>query len=57
MGLKLSMDEVHLAFEKFNSLSDGMLKYSEFSEAMMPLDQHYARLLGTKKLQFISKPG
>lgn len=48
---------MHLAFEKLNSLSDGMLKYSEFSEAMMPLDQHYARLLGTKKLQFISRAG
>lgn len=34
-----------------------MLKYSEFSEAMMPQDQHFARLLGTKKLQLITKPG
>ena len=50
LGLKCNIDEIHLVFEKFNTLSDGMLKYSEFSEAMMPIDQHYARLLGTKKL-------
>jgi hypothetical protein len=23
----------------------------------MPIDSHYARLLGTKKLQYISRPG
>lgn len=50
LGLKCNIDEIHLVFEKFNLLQDGMLRYSEFSEAMMPLDQHYARLLGTKKL-------
>lgn len=57
LGLRCNIDEVHLVFEKFNTLGDGMLKYSEFSEAMMPQDQHYARLLGTKKLQFITKSG
>lgn len=50
LGLKCNIDEVHMVFEKLNTLGDGMLKYSEFSEAMMPQDQHYARLLGTKKL-------
>ena len=38
LGLKCNIDEIHLVFEKFNSLADGMLKYSEFSEAMMPQD-------------------
>jgi len=55
LGLKCNIDEVHLVFEKLNNLGDGMLKYSEFSEALVPMEQHYARLLGTKKLQFISK--
>ena len=55
MSLKANIDEIHLVFERFNTLQDGILKYSEFSEALMPQDQHYARLLGSKKLQFISK--
>ena len=37
-GLKANIDEIHLVFEKFNTLQDGILKYSEFSEAMMPQD-------------------
>ncbi len=57
LGLRCNIDEIHLVFERFNTLADGILKYSEFSEAMMPQDQHFARLLGSKKLQFISKPG
>jgi hypothetical protein len=32
------MDEIHLAFERMNQAEDGMLKYSEFSETMMPQD-------------------
>ncbi len=50
LGFKCNIDEIHLVFEKFNTSADGVLKYSEFSESMMPQDQHYARLLGTKKL-------
>lgn len=38
MGLKFNIDEIHLAFERFNTLGDGLLKYSEFSEGMMPQD-------------------
>jgi hypothetical protein len=57
MGIKCNIDEINMVFERFNTLNDGMLKYSEFSESMMPQDQHYARLLGTKKLQFITRPG
>lgn len=36
MSVKTNIDEVHLVFERFNTLQDGILKYSEFSEAMMP---------------------
>lgn len=57
LGLRCNIDEVHLVFEKLNISGDGMLKYSEFSEGMMPQDQHYARMLGTKKLQFMAKAG
>jgi Ca2+-binding EF-hand superfamily protein len=57
IGMRCSMDEIHLVFERLNLMNDGQLKYSEFSENMMPMDQHYSRLLGTKKLTFSSKPG
>lgn len=36
LGLRCNIDEVHLVFEKMNISGDGMLKYSEFSEGMMP---------------------
>ena len=38
MTLKANIDEIHLVFERFNTLQDGILKYSEFSEALMPQD-------------------
>lgn len=46
-----------MVLERFTRSSDTHLKYSEFSEAFMPLDQHFARLLGTKKLSYMSRPG
>jgi len=36
MGIKCNIDEINMVFERFNTLNDGMLKYSEFSESMMP---------------------
>lgn len=38
LGMRCSMDEVHLVFERLNFLNDGQLKYSEFSESLMPSD-------------------
>ena len=38
LGLRVTMDEAYLVFEKVNVAGDGQLKYSEFSEAFMPLD-------------------
>jgi Ca2+-binding EF-hand superfamily protein len=38
MGIKCNIDEINMVFERFNTLNDGMLKYSEFSESMMPQD-------------------
>jgi hypothetical protein len=36
MGVRCNIDEVHIVFERLNIMGDGMLKYSEFSESMMP---------------------
>ena len=35
---------------------DGLLKYSEFTSAFLPVDQHYARQLGSKRLQYCNQP-
>lgn len=57
LGFRPSIDEVHLVFQRYNRDDDGRLKYSEFSEAFIPYDQHFARLLGTKRLAYMSRPG
>ena len=35
---------------------DGLLKYSEFTSAFMPVNQHFARELGSKRLQYVDPP-
>mmetsp|Transcript_17998 Transcript_17998/g.17185 ORF Transcript_17998/g.17185 Transcript_17998/m.17185 type:complete len:91 (+) Transcript_17998:1924-2196(+) len=58
LGLKLSIDEIHLFFQRYNKDEDNRLKYSEFSEGFMPQDQHFAFLLSyQKRLNYMSKPG
>jgi hypothetical protein len=57
LGLRVNIDEIHLVFDRFNKLDDGELRYSEFSDAFMPQDLQVARLLGTKKLSYLSRPG
>lgn len=52
LGFRPSIDEVHLVFQRFNKDNDGRLKYSEFSESMMPTDPHFARLLGSKRMTY-----
>jgi hypothetical protein len=38
LGFKASIDEINLLFSKINKDDDSRLKYSEYSEAFMPLD-------------------
>ena len=47
------IESVHLFFDHFNKTGDGKLRYSEFSDAFMPYDEHYSRLLGVKRIQFL----
>lgn len=53
LGFRLNMDEIHLILERYSRGQDTHLKYSEFSEAFMPMDQHFARLLGNKRLSYV----
>lgn len=57
LGMRVNIDEAHLIFDKFKLAEEGKLKYSEFADAMMPLDQTYVRGLGNKKLTYNSKQG
>eukprot|EP00347_Sterkiella_histriomuscorum_P013646 403363918 len=51
LGLRYSMDEIQLVFDRLNKNQDGRLKYSEFSVSIMPQDQQYMRILGSKRIQ------
>jgi len=55
LGVKRAMDEIHLIFSRMNRDGDGRVKYCEFSDLFMPVDQHFSRLLGTKKLNYFSR--
>lgn len=51
-----TQEDCYLVFHRFNRDMDGLLKYSEFTNAFLPIDQHYARQLGSKRLQYCSQP-
>jgi len=57
LGLKTSIDEIQLFFERYNSSKEEKLKYSEFQEAIMPFDPLVAKTLGNKRLQYHSRQG
>lgn len=50
LNVKASQDDCSLLFHRCNREVDGLLKYSEFTSTFMPVDQHYARQLGSKRL-------
>ena len=50
--MSITFEDCRMLFERYNREQDGMLKYSEFTDAFMPLDNRHARILGTKKLQY-----
>ena len=47
-----NVDDCKLLFLRYNRECDGMLRYSEFTDAFMPIDRHHSRLLGTKQLKY-----
>ena len=50
LDIPATQEDCYLHFLRFNREVDGLLKYSEFTSAFMPMDQHYARQLGSKRL-------
>lgn len=56
LEVEVSQEDCYLLFMRYNRDCDGLLKYSEFTNAFMPLDQHYARQLGCKRLQYCHPP-
>ena len=56
LDIPATQEDCYLLFLRFNREGDGLLKYSEFTSAFMPVDQHYARQLGSKRLQYCHPP-
>ena len=56
LEIPATQEDCYLIFLRFNRDVDGLLKYSEFTSAFMPVDQHYARQLGSKRLQYCHPP-
>ena len=56
MDIPATQEDCYLLFHRFNRDMDGLLKYSEFTSAFLPVDQHYARQLGSKRLQYCNQP-
>ena len=56
MDIPATQEDCYLLFLRYNRDVDGLLKYSEFTSAFMPVDQHYARQLGSKRLQYCHPP-
>ena len=50
LDIPATQEDCYLFFIRYNRDLDGLLKYSEFTDAFMPVDQHYARNLGSKRL-------
>ena len=51
-GIRCSIDEIQLLFERYNVSQDEKLKYSEFQEAIMAQDPQQAKMLVNRRLQY-----
>ena len=56
LDIPVTQEDCYLVFHRLNRDMDGLLKYSEFTAAFMPVDQHCARQLGSKRLQYCHAP-
>ena len=48
IGVHVTLDDVHLFFERYDKNRDGRLTYHEFAEALTPEDPYYASLLNRR---------
>lgn len=40
-GAKFNIDDMQLLFSRYNKGKDNKMRYSDFTDAMMPFDEHY----------------
>ena len=48
LGVFQSRDDIYLFVRRFDKDNDGRLRYSDFCDAMTPLNSHYASLLSSR---------
>lgn len=53
LGVAFSMQEIELFYKRYNKQRDNKFKYSDFTDALMPIDEHYSRLQGMKRMQYL----
>ena len=56
MEVPVTEEDISMLFLRFNKDADGLFKYNEFTNAFMPVNQHFARKLGDKRLSQINAP-
>ena len=48
LGMVPSQDEIELFFYRYDKDKDGRLRFTEFCEAFVPLDQSYAHMINSR---------
>lgn len=48
IGMHVTLDDVHLFFERHDKDRDGRLDYREFAEALTPTDSYHASMLSRR---------
>ena len=56
LEIPVTEEDCAMLFLRFNRDGDGLFKYAEFTSAFMPVNQHFARKLGAKRLTQINAP-
>ena len=49
LGMVPSQDEIELFFYRYDKDKDGRLRFTEFCEAFVPLDQNYAHMINSRQ--------
>lgn len=57
IGIFPTRIELYLFFKRFDVDCDGLLKYSEFSKALLPQDSYYGSLMNSKSPDYYQPDG
>ncbi|KRW99206.1 hypothetical protein PPERSA_07449 [Pseudocohnilembus persalinus] len=55
MQIYPNSDELYLLFKKYDSDSDGLIRYSEFTKILVPTAQEYANLMNNRQPNYADK--